>query len=178
MKGSSSCLCSRFVCVVEAGCLSAQGKDVLFAVGYLMKLLFHTFLEFPALRIYKPLSMQLMFLHCQHLCFLTLCCLRLSKGSCSLLHSPYPPRPTFWWVSCSARFLLGLVAGHQDNLLLTPGSAVLLLLKMGCASQHLQDWNTTFAARCGFAHPCLLLATWLLLPGATQLLPLDSFPCF
>lgn len=163
MRGSSSCLCSivRLIClwVVRAGCVSAQNKDVLFPVNYLMRLLLHTVLKFSIRNVYKPLSMQLMFLHCQHLCFLTLCCLRLSKGSCSLFHNLQAPHPTFWWVSCSAAWLLGLVASHQDSLLLTPGSAVLLFLKRGCPCQHLQEWSTYGALlhAVGLPTPALLL---------------------
>lgn len=89
--------------------------------------------------------MQLMFLHCQHLCFLTLSCSSLSKGSPSLPHNAHLPHPTFWCISCSAGCLMGLVASHQDSLHFTPGSAVLLLLKMGCPCQHLQEWSISGA---------------------------------
>lgn len=53
MEGSFSCPCSIvrliFLWVVRAGCVSAQGKDVLFPADYLMRLFLHTVLEFPSL---------------------------------------------------------------------------------------------------------------------------------
>lgn len=113
--------------------------------------------------------MQFTFLHCQCFRFLTLRCLRLSKGNYSLLRTPCLLHPVCCWVSRSARWLVGLVANHhhclplqvaggfggQPSLSPAPDTRTccVALPEMSCLYQPLQEWSTSEALRCDVGLP-------------------------
>lgn len=103
------------------------------------------------LNVYKPLSVQFIFLHCQHLHFLT-----LLKAQQRQLFPPLQPMPASSHLLLCILFCQGAgVFGGQPSRFACPDTGIrcVSLPETSCPYQHLQEWSTVEALRCVVALP-------------------------